>query len=47
MNCAQRIEKVFRGELLDRVPFALKGWRIPQCRAERELRNDGLGIVAS
>lgn len=45
MNCAQRIEKVFRGELLDRVPFALKGWRISQCRAERELRNDGLGII--
>jgi hypothetical protein len=27
------------------VPFALKGWRIPLCRAERELRNAGLAVV--
>ena len=45
MNCAERIEAVFRGEMIDRVPFALKGWRTMQCRAERELRNDGMGIV--
>ena len=45
MNCAEKIEAVFRGEMVDRVPFALKGWRIPPCRAERELRNDGLGVV--
>ena len=47
MTCAETIEAVFRGEMVARVPFALKGWRIPSCRAERELRNDGLGVVDS
>ena len=47
MNCEDRIEAIFRGELVDQVPFVLKGWRIPPCRMERELRNDGMGIVDS
>ena len=47
MTRSQRIERIFRGELPDYVPFALKGWRIPFCRAERQLRNDGMGIVDS
>lgn len=33
--------------MVDVVPFALKGWRIPQCEAERRLRNEGMGIVDS
>jgi len=45
MTCAETLEAVFRGDMVDYVPFALKGWRTQQCRAERELRNDGMGIV--
>lgn len=44
MNAAQRLEAVFAGEMIDCVPFALKGWRIPQCEAERALRNQGMCI---
>ena len=44
MNAAQRIEAVFAGDLIDCVPFALKGWRIPQCEAERTLRNQGMCV---
>ena len=44
MNAAQRLEAVFFGDLVDTVPFALKGWRIPQCEAERRLRNQGMCI---
>jgi hypothetical protein len=47
MNCADKIEAVFAGERVDTVPFALKGWRIPQCEAERVLRNEGLCIIDS
>ncbi len=44
MNAAQRLEAVFAGELIDCVPFALKGWRVPQCEAERILRNQGMCV---
>lgn len=47
MNCTQRIAAIFEGELVDQVPFVLKGWRIPQCEMERVLRNEGLGIIDS
>jgi hypothetical protein len=47
MNCAERIDAVFSGDMADTVPFALKGWRIPQCEAERELRNAGLCVIDS
>jgi hypothetical protein len=47
MNSRERLEKIFAGEMVDRIPFALKGWRIPQCQAERELRNRGMGILDS
>ena len=47
MNCSKRIEAIFKGELVDRVPFALKGWRIPQCEMEGILRNEGLCILDS
>ncbi len=45
MTSAERLERIFRGEMVDVVPFALKGWRIPQCEAERQLRNDGMAIL--
>jgi hypothetical protein len=47
MTCAERIEAIFKGDLVDQVPFVLKGWRIPQCEAERQLRCDGLGVFDS
>jgi hypothetical protein len=47
MTCAERLECIFKGDLVDQVPFVLKGWRVPQCEAERELRNDGMGILDS
>jgi hypothetical protein len=47
MNCAEKIGAVFAGEFVDTVPFALKGWRIPPCEAERILRNEGLCIIDS
>ncbi len=47
MTRSQSIERIFHGEPPDYVPFVLKGWRIPFCRAERQLRNDGLGIIDS
>ncbi len=45
MNCAEKLEAVFKGELVDCVPFALKGWRIPQCEMERVLRDAGMCII--
>ena len=47
MTCAERLEAIFEGALVDKVPFALKGWRIPQCEMERVLRNEGLCIIDS
>ena len=45
MNHSERIEAVFKGKFIDKVPFALKGWRIPQCETERILRNEGLCVI--
>lgn len=45
MNSRERLQRIFEGECVDRIPFALKGWRIPQCQAERELRNRGMAIL--
>ena len=47
MTPRERLERIFRGEMVDVVPFALKGWRIPQCEAELQLRREGMGIVDS
>lgn len=47
MTPAERLARIFEGEMVDVVPFALKGWRIPQCEAELELRKAGMGIVDS
>jgi len=45
MTPRERLARIFEGEMVDAVPFALKGWRVPQCQAELELRNAGMGIV--
>lgn len=47
MNCAKRLEAIFDGEMVDKVPFALKGWRIPKCEMEETLRKEGMCILDS
>lgn len=47
MNCAEKIRAVFEGKFVDRVPFALKGWRIPKCEMERILLKEGMCIIDS
>lgn len=46
MTNRERILAVFEGRMVGAVPFALKGWRIPQCTLERRLRNNGMAILA-
>ena len=41
----QRVEKVLRGGHADKVPFTMYECMIPQCAAERQMRNRGLCIV--
>ena len=41
----QRVEKVLRGGRADVVPFTIYEYKIPQCAAERAMRNRGLCIV--
>lgn len=41
----QRVERALRGGHSDRVPFTVYETMIPQCAAERALRNRGLCIV--
>ncbi len=41
----QRVEAALRGEMADQVPFTVYESKIPQCAAERQLRNEGLCIV--
>ncbi|MCX5642832.1 MAG: hypothetical protein NTY10_06370 [Candidatus Omnitrophica bacterium] len=45
MTPRQRVEKVLAGGRGDRVPFTVYECMVPQCAAERELRNRGLCIV--
>ena len=40
-----RVERALRGEAIDIIPFTIYESKIPQCQAERELRNRGLCIV--
>jgi len=47
MNCAEKIEAVFDGEFADVVPFALKGWRIPECEMQQILLKEGMCIIDS
>jgi hypothetical protein len=41
----QSVERVLRGERSHRVPFTMYECMIPQCTAERKMRNRGLCIV--
>lgn len=45
MEPRQRVEYALRGERVDRVPFTMYPSMIPQCAAERALRNRGLCVV--
>ena len=41
----QRVERALRGGHSDCVPFTMYECMVPQCTAEREMRNRGLCIV--
>jgi len=41
----ERVERALRGEPVDKTPFTVYESKIPQCAAEREMRNLGLCIV--
>jgi hypothetical protein len=45
MTPKARVEMALRGEIPDKIPFTVYENKIPQCQAERELRNRGLCIV--
>ena len=45
MTPKERVDVALRGGLADRVPFTMYECMIPQCAAERALRNRGLCIV--
>jgi len=45
MTPKQRVENALRGGHADRVPFTIYECMIPQCSAERRMRNRGLCIV--
>jgi len=36
---------VLHGKPVDKVPFTIYEYKIPQCAIERQLRNDGMCIV--
>lgn len=45
MTPRERVERALRGGGADRVPFTMYECMIPQCDAEREMRNRGMCIV--
>ena len=45
MTPRERVLRVLHGQRVDRVPFTVYECMIPQCAAEREMRNRGLCIV--
>ncbi|MBM3214181.1 hypothetical protein FJZ36_04620 [Candidatus Poribacteria bacterium] len=45
MTAAEKLRAIFDGELVDCVPFALKGWRIPHGEDEDALLRDGMGVL--
>ncbi len=45
MTPAERVERALRGGHADKVPFTIYESKIPQCAAERHLRNRGLCIL--
>ncbi|MBD3180917.1 hypothetical protein GF312_01425 [Candidatus Poribacteria bacterium] len=47
MNCLEKIEAIFNGEMVDVIPFALKGWRVPECEMREKLLNEGMCVIDS
>ena len=45
MTPRKRVEAILRGEMPDKVPLTMYECMVPQCTAERQLRNEGLCIV--
>ena len=45
MTPRERVLAVLHGKPVDKVPFTVYEYKIPQCAVERQLRNDGLCIV--
>ena len=45
MTPGERVEAILLGREADRVPFTIYECMLPQCEAERQLRNEGLCIV--
>ncbi|HOJ40229.1 MAG TPA: hypothetical protein PKX93_08085 [bacterium] len=45
MTAKERVEKVLRGGHAEKVPFTIYESKIPQCEAERMMRNQGLCIL--
>ncbi len=45
MTPRKRVETVLRGGVADKVPFTMYNEKVPQCTAERNMRNRGLCIV--
>lgn len=45
MTPRKRVEAILHGDMPDKVPLTMYECMIPQCVAERQLRNDGLCIV--
>ena len=45
MTPRERVLRALRFERVDRMPFTIYEYKLPQCSAERELRNRGLCIV--
>ncbi len=46
MTPRKRVEAVLRGERPDRVPFTVYETKLPRCEAERQLRGEGVCLVA-
>ena len=45
MTPRERVLAVLRGQSTDKVPFTIYGNKLPQCAAERRLRNEGMCLV--
>ena len=45
MTPRKRVEAILRGDVPDKVPLTMYESKIPQCTAERQLRNEGCCIV--
>ena len=45
MTGGEKLEAIFAGEMVDQVPFALKGWRVPKCEMEQRLLDEGMCIL--